>query len=139
MEFKDNCTVCYFDHGEDTITCVASLITGKEQVYINDQLVSEKRSFRFKSVHHFQLNGQQASITISVGNLLKGPYTIEFWLDGTRVDSDEWNYQRLLAQAKSAHANKSLGQVMGVYFIYGMIGGFVGALFGYLIALAFKG
>ena len=139
MEFKENCTVSYFDHGEDTITCVASLLTGKEQVYVNDELVSEKRSFRLKSAHHFQLGEQQVTIVISVGNLLKGPYNIEVWLDGILIDRDQWDYQRMMAQSNSAHANKSMGQVLGIYFLYGMIGGFVGALVGYFVGLAFKG
>ncbi len=139
MEIKANNTLSYFDHGDYTITCVASLLTGKEQVYVNDQLVSDKRSFGLKSEHHFLLGEQKARIIIRVANLLKGPYIIEFWLDDQKIDTDEWGFQRIKAQTKAINANKSIWEIMGIYFLWGMAGGFVGVLVGYLVATLAKG
>lgn len=139
MEIPAHSTVSYFDHDEYTITCIASMLSGMEQVYVNDQLVSEKRSFRFKSVHNFMLGEKQASIIVAVSSIFKGPYIIEFWLDGHKVDSDEWNYRRMIRHSKEINANKSMWQVVGTYFIYGMLGGFLGGSLGYLVAIWLKG
>ena len=45
----------YFQEGDNQIACFGSFFTGKEEVYVDDDLVSTKRSFGFKSVHQFEL------------------------------------------------------------------------------------
>lgn len=139
MEIQAHNTVSYFDHDEYTITCIASMLSGKEQIYVNEKLVSAKRSFRFKSAHHFMLGTKNATVIVRVAHIFKGPYIIEFWLDGHKVDSDEWDYGRMRNHAKEINAHKSTWQVMGEFFIYGLIGGFIGGLVGYLAAIWLKG
>lgn len=51
MNTPNEASISFFDCGEHTIKVIASFTSGKEYVYVDDQLVSEKRSFRYKSEH----------------------------------------------------------------------------------------
>ena len=55
-----------FQFQDMTIALVNHDWTGHEQLYVNDQLVSEQRSFRFSSTHHFQWQDQPWEFRFSI-------------------------------------------------------------------------
>jgi hypothetical protein len=55
-----------FDIGEKKITAWGFLFSGKECIYINDVLVSEKKIFRTKSNHEINVNGNKLRITFAI-------------------------------------------------------------------------
>jgi hypothetical protein len=67
----------YFQEGDDQIACFGNF-TGKEEVYINDELVSSKRNFGFKSVHQFEIQARQYSVIFDVINPLIGKVECSF-------------------------------------------------------------
>ncbi|MEW5682105.1 MAG: hypothetical protein AB1780_06970 [Pseudomonadota bacterium] len=139
MNQTTEATLSYFDYADHTIKVLLSMVSGKEQVYVDDKLVSERRSFRYSSIHHFQLDGKPAEVRIRVGSIFKGPYFIEFWLAGQQRDSDEWDLKRMLSHLKAARQQQPLWQRLSMYFLYGLVGGAVGALVGYSLATLLKG
>jgi len=62
----------YFDIEGHSIALWASLISGLERLYIDNQLVSQKRSFYFTSKHTFGLDGTQYVLTLTVDSPLTG-------------------------------------------------------------------
>lgn len=68
----------YFQEGDNQIACFGSFYSGKEDVYINDDLVSTKRNFGFKSVHRFELDGTKFSIVYHLKNLLSSRVDCSF-------------------------------------------------------------
>ncbi|MBE0377969.1 hypothetical protein PPRY_a0574 [Pseudoalteromonas prydzensis ACAM 620] len=62
----------YFQDGDDQIACFGSYFTGKEEVYINDELVSEKRSINVTSKHQFELSGNTFNVKFEMHNILTG-------------------------------------------------------------------
>ena len=114
-------------------------MSGREQVYVDEILVSEKRTFRYSSVHTFQIDQQAAEIRVRVVSIFKGPYIIEFWLAGELVDSDEWDFPRIMAQMKNAQQQMPLWKKLRMFFVFGICGGVVGALVGFATATLFKG
>ena len=62
----------YFQDGDDQIACFGSYFTGKEEVYINDELVSEKRNINVKSKHQFELSGNTFNVKFEMLNILTG-------------------------------------------------------------------
>ena len=83
---------------------------GKEYVYINDELVSEKRNIGFKTVHEFEFEGKPWQVTFDViepNNLLK-------------QSALSLKIKRLLDEKLSTHF---LGKHYLTFFIYGVIFG----------------
>lgn len=68
----------YFQEGDNQIACHGSYFTGKEEIYLNDDLVSSKRNFGFKGVHQFDIKGDQYSVIYELSNLLSGKITCTF-------------------------------------------------------------
>jgi hypothetical protein len=62
----------YFQEGDNQIACFGSFFSGKEDVYINDDLVSTKRNFGFKSVHKFEFEGTKYSVIYELKNAISG-------------------------------------------------------------------
>jgi len=60
----------YFQDGDNQIACKANFYNGKEYVYINDELVSEKRNIGFKTVHEFEFESNPWQVTFDVVNLI---------------------------------------------------------------------
>lgn len=139
MNITTDSTLSFFDSGEHTIKIVASFVSGREQVYVDEILVSEKRTFRYSSVHTFQIDQQAAEIRVRVVSIFKGPYIIEFWLAGELIDSDEWDFPRIMAQLKNAQQQMPLWKKLRMFFVFGICGGVVGALVGFATATLFKG
>jgi hypothetical protein len=61
-----------FQDGDREIAAWASALTFREQVFINKQLLSEKRSLNIKSKHHLILEENVYEIVFNISNFLTG-------------------------------------------------------------------
>ncbi len=125
----------YFDLGENTITVWGSTHTGLERVYLNGQLMSEKRNWRFNSNHVFQLDGQQIEVKIIVVSMLSGKVRIEIWRDGEQLDSDELSMDQVLA---GTPFGRFKAQSVASWLVFILLFGGAGAVVGYLVAMLLK-
>jgi hypothetical protein len=66
---KDGYTF-YFQQGDDQIACFSSCITGRELVYVNDELVSSSLNWGFTSAHDFKHNMTNYRVTFRLKNPL---------------------------------------------------------------------
>lgn len=87
--------VSFFDVGAHSIQVRCSMLTGKEQVWLNDQLVSSRYSWRFRSVHRIDIDGEPFEVHIVLCSFLKGPLQISFWRAGQQIDCDEISYDQI--------------------------------------------
>lgn len=126
--------VSFFDVAEHNIKVVVSFTNGLEQVYLNDKLVSRIRSWRFSSVHKFELNGQPVEVRIRTLSLFKGPLQIELYVNGHYQDGDEWDLKRIKQQFNTG-IKQNWPMFLLMIFVCGLLGGAVG--FG--LATVFKG
>ncbi|WP_113906643.1 hypothetical protein [Aliidiomarina celeris] len=89
----------YFEHQGRTIKLWFSSFSGKEEIYINGELVSHSRSWRFKNTHRFTYEGTNYEVEVGVRNwkcLFQGIYYIELRANGLLIDQDEINYMLTL-------------------------------------------
>lgn len=130
MNIQADRAVTFFDLGEDCIRVESSFLTGQEQVFVNDQLISKKRSWRYSSAHAFEIKGQAIEVKIRIGSILRGPVVIELWVNGEKKDSDEWDLKRIMQRARQPGWKALL-----MIFLWGM----AGAVVGFSLAILFKG
>ncbi len=88
----------WFVHKGDNVIIKVwlSAMTGKEKVYLNDDLVSEKRNIiSINTVHHFQYNQRDYEIDVFCIHLEKAEFSCSFYIDGqlqqsyrTRLQAD---------------------------------------------------
>lgn len=133
---KPNHSISFFDIGDHVIRVEASYLTGKESVYVDDKLVSEKLTWRFTSEHKFELDSKQISVRLKVGNLFTGPVSITLWVNDEEIDSDVWNMKRIL---KTTGSSQPWWKTILIIFALGLIGGVIGYFVGYALATALKG
>lgn len=133
---KPNHSISFFDIGDHVIRVEASYLTGKESVYVDDELISEKLTWRFTSEHKFELDGKQIAVRLKVGNLFTGPVSISLWVNGEEIDSDIWNMKRIL---KTSGSSQPWWKTILTIFALGLIGGVIGYFIGYALATALKG
>jgi hypothetical protein len=62
----------YFEDAGLKITAFGSGFSGKEIIYINDEIVSEKRNYRIKSTHCFDYAGNTYEVSFEMKNMLTG-------------------------------------------------------------------
>lgn len=127
----------YFEHLGREITLVFSLYSGKEQVYVDNQLVSERRNWRFKSVHAFNVGGVSYALEVttikSLKGLLSGIIDIQLKANGTVVDSDQVNSQQQLSGGENGNTSakwKRVVRALMPFFAAGAIAGFAAAYLG---------
>ena len=133
---KPNHSISFFDIGDHVIRVEASYLTGKESVYVDDKLISEKLTWRFTSEHKFELDGKQIAVRLKVGNLFTGPVSITLWVNGEEIDSDVWNMKRIL---KTTGSSQNWWKTILTIFVLGLIGGVIGYFIGGALATALKG
>ncbi|MEC8225559.1 MAG: hypothetical protein VX010_05350, partial [Pseudomonadota bacterium] len=75
----------YFQDGDNQIACFGHIMSGKEKIYVNDELVSEKRSFGFKSHHDFNYQGNAYAVDFAMQNILTGKLECSFYKTGKLV------------------------------------------------------
>ncbi|BDF93345.1 hypothetical protein RC083_05085 [Pseudoalteromonas haloplanktis] len=107
----------YFQDGDDQIACFGSYFTGKEEVYVNDELVSEKRSINVTSKHQFELSGNTFNVKFEMHNILTGRLECSLYKNKKLVKS----YQ----QSSLFNNPKTSLKVMVGCFLGGLAGGFI--------------
>ena len=133
---KPNHSISFFDVGEHVIRVEASYLTGKERVYVDDELVSEKLTWRFQSEYQFQLDGKDVIVRLKVASMLTGPVAITLIVNGEVVDADIWNLKRIL---KTNATSQVWWKTLLIIFALGLIGGVVGYFVGGALASGLKG
>jgi len=108
----------YFDVGEDQIAVHGSAWSGKEVVYFNDDPISETRNVKFRSEHEFKKNGKQYKIIFLVESMLKSNLRCALYVDGKQHD--------VQTKGMLKGNNKEIGKAIFVYFVIGMVFGFLG-------------
>ena len=112
--FKDN---------ENHIQAWFSAISGKEKVFVNDELVSTQRNFSRSSVNTFSIDDDVYSTEIDVRNIFKGPFICTLF-----KNNKPFKRKKLLFHA----INKNKRQIFYdfiPYLILGIIMGVAGAYF----------
>ena len=71
VSFRKGFSYSYRDNDHD-IHLQCSAFSGKEYLYVDDKLVSEKWSFKRKSIHQFTLGDDLYEVELHVVNLLTG-------------------------------------------------------------------
>lgn len=124
--------VCvYFEHQQNEIIFKFSTWSGKEEVFVNNELVSSARNWRTQSHHTFSINGTHYKLSLSLNgfkNLLIGRTEIVLMANGQVVDQDTYCF------TTSAKNNpKKAAWVLIPSFILGGIAGFFVSM--YLLSL----
>jgi len=125
----------YFDLGDDTIKVWGSSCSGLERVYLNNNLVSEKRNWRFSSSHKLQSAGHELEVKIIVVSILTGEIRLELWCDGELLDSDDLSMKQAVAGTPLALLNpkSAVSWLLYILFFAG-----AGAAVGFLVAFLVK-
>lgn len=125
----------YFDIGIHTVTISGSYLTGSESVYIDDNLVSKKTNWTFKSKHRVVIDEQSIDIVIELLELFKPQIRVQLYREDNLIDED------YLCEGKRNSANLTLSLLVSVSvaFISGVIFYFLGKSIGSLIGSFFTG
>jgi len=109
----------YFQDGDDQIACFGAFFSGKEEVYVNDDLVSSKRSSKCVSKHTFNFDGSAYQVKFDMQNILTG-----------RLECTLFKAEKTIAQ--QTQCSLPSDPKKAALFIIGC--SLVGAVFGYTIA-----
>lgn len=109
----------YFQDGDNQIACFGNYFTGKEEVYVNDELVSSKRSMGVKSKHQFEFDGTRYQVVFEMKNILSGRLECTFYKNKQSVEQQEQTPIALLKDPKKALL------FIGACFLVGLISGYI--------------
>ncbi len=110
----------YFQDGDNQIACFGSFFTGKEEVYINDDLVSSKRSMGLKSKHQFEFAEQSYQIEYEMINMLTGKVECSFFKNEQLLEQQQ---QTLISLIKNpTQALLFIGGSFAIGFLSGLVG-----------------
>ena len=114
----------FFDIDGITIAFWGSAWTGREVVTVDDRVVSNKRSLRFATEHHFEHAGIHYKLVFRVLSMLGGHMRIELYREGERVDSDEFRQKYTVVDPETGKVSvgRTIVRILP-YFVLGMIGG----------------
>lgn len=110
-----------FQEGGHTITFCISLYTGREEVRIDDQIVSKKRSFRSKTKHHVQFKGNEYVIEFTINSLIKATWTCLLFKNGVLVKEFECMNVQSEQPFYKKHPEAIYGGITGAAFGLGYI------------------
>ena len=82
----------YFDVKGNQVRVWFSSFSGGEKIYLNEALVSTKRSWRKLSTHEFAIDGERYAVKVGVrswGDAFKGIYISELYREQQLIDQDE--------------------------------------------------
>lgn len=77
---------------EPRIVAFGSALTGKEIVFVNDEIVSSIRSFTRKSQHRFTHEGHRYELAFNMESILTGKLTCSLTKDGTPLAETSKSY-----------------------------------------------
>ncbi len=90
----------YFTDNDDSIVAYGSALSGKEIVYLNGQVVSEIRSIRRSSEHHFSQNGINYRLRFTMTDLIRGTLECELYRDDELVSRQRQSWMDLASDSK---------------------------------------
>ncbi|WP_126764643.1 hypothetical protein [Aliidiomarina iranensis] len=121
----------YFDVNGQQVRVWFSSFSGKEEIYVNEALVSSNRSWRKISEHAFHLEGETYRVRVGVRNwseAFKGIYIAELYRGKELIDEDEIN---MIGDAKEPFSWRKFGIGLLPWLIGGFIVGFLGSKFAF--------
>ena len=62
----------FFDIADHPVTVHASGWSARERLWINDDLVSDRRSFRVATLHEIEVGGERFEIRVEISDWLRG-------------------------------------------------------------------
>lgn len=89
-----------FQDGDREIAAHGSALTGHEQIFVNKQLVSERRSLSMTSRHQFTLEEDVYEIVFHVPNILTGKMDCSLIKDGALLECFKTSYKFKFRTAK---------------------------------------
>lgn len=110
-----------FHDGVNKIMFKGSLYTGKEEVLINNQIVSKKRTFRKATKHHFQFNGNEYIIEYIINNLFKLTWTCSLFRNGALIKEVDCRNIQSEQRFLKKHPEFVFGGLIGVALALGYI------------------
>lgn len=121
----------YFNDNGTPITAFGSALSGQENVFIGDELVSSKRTWRFSNHHKFSHNGADYEVSFKVTNWLSGELVCSLKKNGILLDT--------ATKAYTTNPDKSFSwKRFLLTFVYGGIFGFC-AVWGFYTAKNYFG
>jgi len=114
----------FFDLDDITIAFWGSAWTGREIVTVEDRIVSDKRSFRFTTPHHFEHAGIHYKLVFHVASILRGEFRIELYRNGVLVDSDRFRQNNAWIDAETGRYSAwRIVRSLAPFFVLGMAAG----------------
>ncbi len=131
INWRDGVT-CFFDTDGITIEVWGSSWSGMEEVRVDGNLVSRKRSIRRASSHRFAAVGHDFEVRLRCLSMSTGTFVIELLRDGVPIDSDQASPMGLDLTDEDGNINwpRAIRQVGPVFLLSGVIG----MIFGYTVA-----
>lgn len=123
VNFRDGFTFDFVDAGHN-IKARCSSMSGKESVFLDDNLMCEKRSFRRKSSMDFVFSGNKYEVEFNVVDILKGETHCTLIKNDLHIKT----IKKALLK-KYQLAGRSLWFRLPFYFAFGAFG----AVCGYLV------
>lgn len=78
----------FYFHDEGTpITAFGSALSGRERIFIGEELISSQRSWNFNTCHKFTHNGSDYEIEFRTTNWLKGELVCSLKKNGVLLDT----------------------------------------------------
>lgn len=116
-----------FDYAGHEIRLEVSMFSGREWLYLDDQLLEKKLNLTScRSTFQFALDGQNAEVRLQAKGLagaLTGHYGVELFVGGVLTDSDEFNYTQLMVKdpKKRRGGLSFLALCMAAGFVFGTV------------------
>lgn len=107
-----------FTNGGREISAQCSVLTGKERIFVDSSLVSEKRAFSKSSTHQFAVEDDTYEVVFFVPHILSGSIECTLKKNGARVECFKTNYryrQRVLSLLAYALIGALLGFLVGYF------------------------
>lgn len=109
----------YFQDGDNEIAAFGSGWSGKEIIYLNDNPVSEDRSYRFSNDHEFTHKGKHYRVRFKMASFWKAELKCSLFINGQLVEERK--------KAALVKVGKKSWSAILVFFVIGMVFGFLGA------------
>jgi hypothetical protein len=106
-----------FTNGGRGISAQCSVLTGKERIFVDGSLVSEKWSFSKNSTHQFVVGDDTYEVVFFIPHILKGTIECTLKKNGVRVECFKTNY-RYRHRVVSLLAYALIGALLGFFVGY---------------------
>ena len=116
-----------FRDGDNEIEAHGSAYSGKETIYYNGDIVSEKRSMSFTSRHPFSVGEKSYRVTFGITSYLRGGVECSLHKNGRQLGHEE----QIMYQG-------SWGKILTILFLFMGVGIAVGYSTGYAVGVFMK-